>query len=150
MGSSDKEINVFICHSASVLYDKPTQQFHIPTIEEKHRILTMMNDKYHSKPFAGKYDDTWVVLIVSASLCFFFFSLKRSPHTTRFTQENEQGQCSYLPDRPAIIVSSTSWSEDEDFTLLFDALKRNELWWVVSIVFWTISSLFRIWFSRHD
>lgn len=108
--------------SAAVLYDKPTQQFHIPTIEEKHRILMSMNDKYHSKPFAGKYDDTYDVLIVDTLLV-----ILRSAHTSRFTREDEQGQCSYLPDRPAIIVSSTSWSEDEDFTLLFDALKSNPL-----------------------
>lgn len=38
---------------ASVLYDKPTNQFHIPTIDEKHRILMKMSAKY-SKQFQGR------------------------------------------------------------------------------------------------
>jgi hypothetical protein len=40
---------------ASVLYDKPTNQFHIPTIEEKHQILMQMNTKYSYKQFQGGY-----------------------------------------------------------------------------------------------
>lgn len=40
---------------ASVLYDKPTNQFHIPTIEEKHQILMKMSAKYAYTQFQGRY-----------------------------------------------------------------------------------------------
>ncbi|CAF0728199.1 unnamed protein product [Rotaria sp. Silwood1] len=86
---------------ASVLYDKPTNLFHIPTIEEKHQILMKMNTQYAYTPFQG-----------------------RSINSTRFTTEDEKNNIAYLQDRPAILVSSTSWSEDENFELLFDALKK--------------------------
>ncbi|CAF2512632.1 unnamed protein product [Rotaria sp. Silwood2] len=99
---------------ASVLYDKPTNLFHIPTLEEKHRIFMKMNTQYAYKPFQG-----------------------RSNNSTRFTNEDEKNNISYLQDRPAILVSSTSWSEDENFELLFDALKKyasNEMNNLPSIV----------------
>jgi len=86
---------------ASVLYDKPTNQFHIPTIEEKHQILMKMNTKYSYQQFQG-----------------------RSNNSSRFTSEDEKNNIMFLQDRPAILVSSTSWSEDENFALLSDALKK--------------------------
>jgi len=48
----------------------------------------------------------------------------RSNNSSRFTIEDERNNIVYLQDRPVILVSSTSWSEDENFALLFDALKK--------------------------
>jgi beta-1,4-mannosyltransferase len=49
--------------------------------------------------------------------------INRANNSSRFTSEDQENNIKYLNDRPAILVSSTSWSEDENFTLLFDALK---------------------------
>ncbi|CAF2203290.1 unnamed protein product [Rotaria magnacalcarata] len=95
-----KDLNVHLI-KASVLYDKATNHFHIPTIEEKHKILMKMIAQYSYKQFEGK-----------------------STKSTRCTTEDEKNNIVYLPDRPVILVSSTSWSEDENFQLLFDALKN--------------------------
>jgi len=48
-----------------------------------------------------------------------------SSGSSRFTRENETNKIEYVKDRPVILVSSTSWSEDENFALLFDALKSK-------------------------
>ena len=69
-------------------------------MEEKHHILMKMATKYSYPQFQGTANNS-----------------------TRFTGEDEKNNAVYLPKRPAIVVSSTSWSEDENFALLFDALK---------------------------
>jgi beta-1,4-mannosyltransferase len=68
-------------------------------MEEKHHILMKMATKYSYPQFQG------------------------TNNSSRFTGEDEKNNVVYLPNRPAIVVSSTSWSEDENFALLFDALK---------------------------
>eukprot|EP00980_Cylindrotheca_fusiformis_P028115 scaffold22581_cov123-Cylindrotheca_fusiformis.AAC.12 len=41
---------------------------------------------------------------------------------TLFTQVNDEGECIHRPGRPALVTSSTSWTPDEDFGHLLDAL----------------------------
>uniref|UniRef100_A0A131XS77 Putative chitobiosyldiphosphodolichol beta-mannosyltransferase n=1 Tax=Ixodes ricinus TaxID=34613 RepID=A0A131XS77_IXORI len=45
---------------------------------------------------------------------------------TVFTQEGGSGSGSLRPDRPALLVSGTSWTEDEDFSVLLESLEAYD------------------------
>lgn len=40
-----------------------------------------------------------------------------------FTELTESGKVQFKSDRPGLLVSSTSWTPDEDFTILLKALQ---------------------------
>ncbi len=86
---------------AFTLYDKPFEQFRALNIEEKHSFLQLLNKKYGIKDFK---DDS-------------------NPNNTSFTEDYP---FKMKQKRPALIVSSSSWTEDEDFHLLIDALDKYE------------------------
>lgn len=81
---------------AITLYDRPPECFRTVTVDETH---TMMN----------KYPEMRSV----------------NPYCTKFTTVID-GEVMLREDRPGLLVSSTSWTEDEDFSLLFSALKEYD------------------------
>ncbi|XP_017760022.1 PREDICTED: chitobiosyldiphosphodolichol beta-mannosyltransferase-like isoform X2 [Eufriesea mexicana] len=85
---------------SKVLYDRPGNQFQPISLAEKHAFLLKLSEKYH---------------------------ILKGPkeNSTVFTEciENEI----HLPSkRLGLIVSSTSWTEDEDFSILLNALQEYE------------------------
>lgn len=85
----------------TVLYDRPASRFQPLKIEEKHDFLIKLSNTYS---------------------CF----SSSSPDKTVFTERYADGRVSECEDRPAMLISSTSWTEDEDFTILFHALQDYE------------------------
>ncbi|KAI1292213.1 Chitobiosyldiphosphodolichol beta-mannosyltransferase [Halotydeus destructor] len=81
---------------ATVLYDRPASVFREISTEEKHHLFIKLSCEHTE-----------------------FLDENR----TVFTESFEGGDYKERSDRPALIISSTSWTEDEDFQLLLDALK---------------------------
>lgn len=92
---------------ATVLYDRPAAQFQSITLEQKHDLFYRLAiDYYQFKPD----------------------NFKNNPEefqATRFTYKDSNGTIHLRNDRPAILVSSTSWTPDEDFSILLKALDRE-------------------------
>jgi beta-1,4-mannosyltransferase len=86
---------------AITLYDRPPLMFKPVLVEEKHEFLLKFGKSYHSI-FLGEEDkETALTEVVNDVV-----SLK--------------------PARPGLLVSSTSWTEDEDFSVLLTALQDYE------------------------
>ena len=79
---------------STVIYDRPSSKFAPISLKEKHELLQRLSLEY---PVLG------------------------SETGTRFT-EYVKGVAVLKEDRPALLVSSTSWTEDEDFSVLLRAL----------------------------
>jgi len=85
---------------ATVLHDRPPEKFRPISTEEKHNLFLRLGNEYEA--FKGE-----------------------SSSSTVFTREKD-GQIELRDQRPGLVVSSTSWTEDEDFSILLDALVQYE------------------------
>ncbi|XP_042986376.1 UDP-glycosyltransferase TURAN isoform X2 [Carya illinoinensis] len=94
---------------ATVLYDQPPEFFHPASLEEKHELFCRL-DKILCEPLG----------------------VRDSVHNGHLGMQNHElnetlltsqvGSDIFLkPNRPALVVSSTSWTPDEDFGLLLEA-----------------------------
>ncbi|NP_001091244.1 ALG1, chitobiosyldiphosphodolichol beta-mannosyltransferase L homeolog [Xenopus laevis] len=95
---------------AATLYDKPASIFRETPIEMQHKLFMNLAKEY--PPF--RYQ--------SQSKC-------SGTEKTAFTDLTlENGAVNYNKERPALLISSTSWTEDEDFSVLLKALEEYELY----------------------
>ncbi|XP_026445605.1 UDP-glycosyltransferase TURAN-like isoform X1 [Papaver somniferum] len=94
---------------ATVLYDQPPEFFHPASLEEKHKLFCRLNkDITHPHGFRD------------------FVSAGHVKMDSNAVNENlfthQIGSDIVLkPDRPVLVVSSTSWTADEDFGMLLEA-----------------------------
>lgn len=88
---------------AAVLYDKPPAFFKQTAVETRHDLFQRISEAFS--------DVEEVVL-----------GQPVGPTETLFTREVRGGNIELRNDRPALLISSTSWTPDEDFGLLLDAL----------------------------
>ena len=87
--------------NVNVHYDRPPAHFHPISIEEKHDLFLKLSSQ---------------LPCLSGSV----------PDKTVFTERFADGRVCYFEDRPALLISSTSWTEDEDFSILLRALDAYE------------------------
>jgi len=92
--------------NALVLYDRPVSRYVETSVNEKHELFMRLSADYH------QFSD-----VDSGSSC-----VERTSLTIK-----EQGSAARLrTDRPFLLISSTSWTEDEDFGILLSALNEYD------------------------
>lgn len=92
---------------AHTVYDRAPLTFQETSLESQHKLFIELS-KFYPVFSPSKYPESLSV------------------EKTRFTIKDENGQVSLLDDRPALLISSTSWTVDEDFSVLMSALDGYE------------------------
>ncbi|OXB70977.1 UNVERIFIED_CONTAM: hypothetical protein H355_010452 [Colinus virginianus] len=93
---------------AVTLYDRPASHFKETPLELQHQLYMKLAKDY--EPFRPQH--------VAESV---------SAERTAFTERDEKsGDVTKSRGRPALLISSTSWTEDEDFSVLLEALEDYE------------------------
>lgn len=95
---------------AAVLYDKPSSAFQPTGTDERHSLFQRLAAEYPELARTGDAPDAEAI----GGNIF----TEAAPDSSAVTLRS---------DRPALIVSSTSWTEDEDFSVLLDALKKYDV-----------------------
>lgn len=89
---------------ATVLYDRPPKIFHPISVQEKHDWFLKLSQKY---PEFSSTEDSAI------------------QEGTAFTW-TKNNVVELRTDRPGLLFSSTSWTEDEDFKILLEALQSKQ------------------------
>ncbi|XP_057527045.1 UDP-glycosyltransferase TURAN isoform X1 [Amaranthus tricolor] len=94
--------------TATVLYDQPPDFFHPASVEDKHKLFLKLDKEF--RHFEGVRD------------CISHGSrhMTDESHDSLFTTIFKTGVIE-KSTRPALVVSSTSWTPDEDFDILLEA-----------------------------
>ncbi|XP_006649500.1 UDP-glycosyltransferase TURAN [Oryza brachyantha] len=92
--------------NATVLYDQSPEFFRPASLTEKHELFSRLGNSICS---AIGNDD-----------CISVEKEVEDRNTTVFTSQID-GEVFLKPNRPALVVSSTSWTQDEDFSILLEA-----------------------------
>ena len=99
-----------------VLYDKPPLMFQPTSVEEQHELFSRLDmDECQQlvNTSDGEQQQGNTEQLIEETI--FTQSIRNSDGTSSIRLRN---------DRPALLVSSTSWTPDEDFSILLEALKE--------------------------
>nr|XP_040046472.1 chitobiosyldiphosphodolichol beta-mannosyltransferase isoform X2 [Gasterosteus aculeatus aculeatus] len=93
---------------ATTLYDRPASVFRETPVKRRHELFVRLADAHLQFQSSGCEEDERV-------------------EGTAFSVRDLSGDAVTLrAERPALLLSSTSWTEDEDFSVLLDALEDYE------------------------
>ena len=97
--------------NAVTLYDKAPSHFHSLSLHAQHDLWLRLESAPSMLPTAQLYE--WL-------------NVQQSHNNTLFTITQSDGTIVKRSDRPATIISSTSWTADEDFSVLTNALVQYD------------------------
>jgi len=108
---------------ATVLYDQPPEYFHRSSTKETHQLFQAIQENLKLNNHSLKALDEPDLSEYNISPAY---SLREFNLQTFSTTDRENGNIQYhiRNDRPVIIISSTSWTPDEDFSILLDAVHQ--------------------------
>jgi hypothetical protein len=93
-------------------------------IEQKHDFFLKLAKNYKLKEFQD--NEKFVFFSNPNSKSTIFYNLLIfSENNTSFTVVSNNNKISMKSSRPALIVSSSSWTEDEDFHILIESLQSK-------------------------
>lgn len=95
--------------NVTVLYDRPPPQFQPVELAKKHDLFMKL-----SKDYPQLMPKCYAALKESGVI-----------ESTALTQKMSNGSVNYKEQRMAILISSTSWTPDEDFGILLKALQSK-------------------------
>ena len=96
---------LFNIFRASVLYDRPPDIFAPISIEDKHNLFLKLKEEFNEFAANDSTDENQTVFTICDTI---------------------SQKIVMKPKRPVLVMSSTSWTEDEDFNILFEALQQYD------------------------
>jgi len=114
-----------------VLHDRPPAHFHRSTVFESHELFTRLSESLSESSFVSFLPDA-----KSGDTPFTQLAFTEQTHNSLalaaevsdgFSGTSSRTPLPCLrPERPALLVSSTSWTSDERFDILLEALQKYE------------------------
>lgn len=101
-----------------VLHDRPPPHFHRLLPVEAHELFSRITSSFTNiedflpTPERGRSTP--------------FTAVGQTPAITTLYSSNGDIQIEFRHDRPALVISSTSWTDDEDFSILLESLSKYE------------------------
>lgn len=106
--------------SAVVLYDRAPAMFHNCSLQETHSLMSSLHQQLQQQGI-GSCLQRHLADVAAQNI-----TAGPSPIATLLTVLDAQGQPRNRPGRPALVVSSTSWTPDEDFNILLEAAQQYD------------------------
>lgn len=100
---------------AVVLYDQPHERFQPASLEQRHLLMKKLKPMFLSPVHINDFCTRLLEDL--------------DPESTLQTMLTPQNGVQLSPDRPALIISSTSWTIDEDFSILLEAAEFYDEKW---------------------
>jgi beta-1,4-mannosyltransferase len=112
--------NMNVCKNIGVVYDCPPSIFEPLPVPDQHAILSKLNPELRAA-----CPRTWSE-VSSGSERTGASDLEKTLFTEQYMNADGKVAVRHRPGRPALVTSSTSWTEDEDFGVLLAALEVLE------------------------